>query len=587
MSIQEAYREYTDGNFIVNRQYQRKLVWTTDEKRKLIDSILQGYPIPLILLATNTDEEGNKTYEIIDGMQRLNAVFSYIENIFSSNDKYFNVEQLARAKQLAERGQITAHQNQENLLDDDSCARLLEYTFAVTEFPAVDPNAVNEVFGRINAYGRQLSAQEKRQAGIISPFANFIREVAAELRGDASANFLNLSAMPEISIDINGDDLSYGVHAENTFWCKQGVLRKNQLREAEDEQFIADLAISILEDEPFGFSGSALDEYYSPDTEAFRSINARIHAYGADALKNAIITTISVIRETIEFIDSAPNALRRTIHPEAGANPIKTGFYAVFMAFYELCFKEGKSPFDSAGIMAALQNLQGRLHVAAGQIRSIPRTQNIAVTKGLIQRYFEEQRPGIAQQGAGLAIRFENALRRSKIETATYECKQGLVSLDANRTLNEGLLDRLVETACGIANAGPDSSGAIFIGVADDVQQADRILELDKVEALRVGSRYVVGIERELPHTKLDIEGYKRKIVEHFSKSRLSEPLRSAILGTIDCIDYRGNSIICIWIPVQQDVSDIADTVYTREGSSTIKVEGFRATQAIAARFKN
>src|SRR5690606_873601 len=131
-------------------------------------------------------------------------------------------------------------------------------------------------------------------------------------------------------------------------------------------------------------------------------------------------------------------------------------------------FKEGKSPFDSAGIMAALQNLQDRLHVAAGQIRSIPRAQNIAATKGLIQRYFEEQRPGIAQQGAGLAIRFENALRRSKIETATYECKQGLVSLDGNRTLNEGLLDRLVETACGIANAGPDSSGAIFIGVADD-----------------------------------------------------------------------------------------------------------------------
>lgn len=296
MSIQEAYREYTDGNFIVNRQYQRKLVWTTIEKQKLIDSILQGYPIPLILLATNINEEGTKSYEIIDGMQRLNAVFSYIENRFPANGLYFNVEQLARAKQIAEKGLIQAKREPKELLDDDSCARLLEYTFAVTEFPAVDPGAVNEVFGRINAYGRQLSSQEKRQAGIISPFANFIREIAAELRGDASANFLNLSAMPEISVDINGDDLGYGVHAENTFWCKHGILRKNQLREAEDEQFIADLAISILEDEPFGFSGSALDEYYSSETEAYRSINAKIHAYGEDALKNAIITTISAKR---------------------------------------------------------------------------------------------------------------------------------------------------------------------------------------------------------------------------------------------------------------------------------------------------
>lgn len=586
MSIQEAYREYTDGNFIVNRQYQRKLVWTTIEKQKLIDSILQGYPIPLILLATNINEEGTKSYEIIDGMQRLNAVFSYIENRFPANNFYFNVEQLARAKQMAEKGLIQAKYDSKELLDDDSCARLLEYTFAVTEFPAVDPNAVNEVFGRINAYGRQLSSQEKRQAGIISPFANFIREIAAELRGDASANFLNLSAMPEISVDINGDDLGYGVHAENTFWCKHGILRKNQLREAEDEQFIADLAISILEDEPFGFSGSALDEYYSSETEAYRSINAKIHAYGEDALKNAIVTTISAIRETIESIDNTPNALRRTIHPDAGANPIKTGFYAIFMAFYDLCFKEGKSPFDNAGIMAAIQNLQNRLHVAAGQIRSAPRVQNIAVTKGLIQRYFAEQNPGIAHQGAGLAIRFENALRRSKIETATYECKQGIVSLDDKRTTNEGLLDRLIETACGIANAGPDSSGAIFIGVADSEEQARRIREIDGVHALRVGNRYVVGIERETPFIGNNIEGYKRKIVDHFSKSKLSEPLRSAILGTIDCIDYRNSAIICIWIPQQKDISDVADTVFTRDGSSTIKVEGFRASQAIAARFQ-
>ncbi len=54
MSIQEAYRAYCDGSFRVNRQYQRKLVWSLDEKRKLIDSVLNGFPIPLILLATRT-----------------------------------------------------------------------------------------------------------------------------------------------------------------------------------------------------------------------------------------------------------------------------------------------------------------------------------------------------------------------------------------------------------------------------------------------------------------------------------------------------------------------------------------------------
>jgi uncharacterized protein with ParB-like and HNH nuclease domain len=50
MSVTEAYRLYRSGSLLVNRKYQRKLVWTVSEKEKLIGSILKGYPIPLILL---------------------------------------------------------------------------------------------------------------------------------------------------------------------------------------------------------------------------------------------------------------------------------------------------------------------------------------------------------------------------------------------------------------------------------------------------------------------------------------------------------------------------------------------------------
>jgi len=498
MSIQEGYREYADGNFRVNRQYQRKLVWGLDEKRRLIDSILKGYPIPLILLATRVDETGTKTYEILDGMQRLNAVFSYIENKYDLNGLQFNVEQLARAKQLAEAGAFTAEQANERLLDERSCARLLEYTFAVTEFPAVDQAAVNEVFGRINAYGRRLSNQERRQAGVVSPFANFIREVSSEIRGDASAESLDLADMPQISIEAGGESLGYGVQADDTFWVKQGILRRSQLREAEDEQFIADLAISILEEEAFGFSGSTLDNYYQADTDEYININARLNTYGVDALKNGLISTLSIIREVIEGVDNGARALQRCIHPAAGANPIKTGFYSIFMAFYELCIREGKSPFDSQGIMNALANVQDRLSVAAGQIRSGPRQQNIAVVKRLIQNFFEETEPAAAQHGAGLVIRFENALRRSRIETSAFECKQGRVRLDPQRSEDPDLLNKLVQTICGIANIGPSSQGAIFIGVADNLSDRDRIQQLDHVRALEVGNRYVVGVGREL-----------------------------------------------------------------------------------------
>ncbi len=70
MSVQEAYRHYREEDLLVNRKYQRKLVWTVPEKQGLIDSILRGYPIPLILLAERPHVYGSGKYEITDGMQR-------------------------------------------------------------------------------------------------------------------------------------------------------------------------------------------------------------------------------------------------------------------------------------------------------------------------------------------------------------------------------------------------------------------------------------------------------------------------------------------------------------------------------------
>lgn len=54
------------------------------EKQKLIDSLLKDYPLPLFLLFEKPGGGVGKpaTYEVIDGMQRLNAIFSYIEHGF-------------------------------------------------------------------------------------------------------------------------------------------------------------------------------------------------------------------------------------------------------------------------------------------------------------------------------------------------------------------------------------------------------------------------------------------------------------------------------------------------------------------------
>jgi hypothetical protein len=419
----------------------------------------------------------------------------------------------------------------------------------------------------------------------VGVFANTIRELAAEIRGDVSTESLDLSAMPEVSVDVGGETDDYGIKADDTFWCKQGILRRGQLRGSEDEQLLADLAISILQEEPFAFSGKNLNEAYDPEQALFHSTNEQVVVYGADALKHDIQATISILRDTIEEVDPGSNALRRIVHPDGGSNPIKTAFYAVFMAFFELCVKEEKSPRDSAGIMASLENLQSRLHVSAGQIRSEPRRQNIDATKGMIQSLFEDRVPPATRSGPGVSIRFENALRRSKIETSAFECKQGLLRLDDSRSKDDGLLGRIVKTICGIANLGPDSSGAVFIGVADSDEDKNRVETLDNIRSLKIGSRYVVGIDRELNPLSIDLDSYMQQIVAHISDSALSEPLKSSVLGSIDCISYRGLSVICIWIPEQGEVSHVGDVVFARTGSETRKVEGLTQTQAIMERF--
>ena len=46
--FKDAYKRHL---ILVNRKYQRKLVWTIEEKRAFIDTLLHGYPVPLFLFA--------------------------------------------------------------------------------------------------------------------------------------------------------------------------------------------------------------------------------------------------------------------------------------------------------------------------------------------------------------------------------------------------------------------------------------------------------------------------------------------------------------------------------------------------------
>ena len=65
-------------------EYQRRLVWNKAKRKDLIDSIKQGFPFGSILLYENIAKgqeisDGKRYYNLIDGLQRTQALMSYVE----------------------------------------------------------------------------------------------------------------------------------------------------------------------------------------------------------------------------------------------------------------------------------------------------------------------------------------------------------------------------------------------------------------------------------------------------------------------------------------------------------------------------
>lgn len=61
---------------VVNAEYQRGVVWSATQKKQLVDSVLRGYPLPLIYLHFIQQKAGpliSQRYEVIDGLPKGDA----------------------------------------------------------------------------------------------------------------------------------------------------------------------------------------------------------------------------------------------------------------------------------------------------------------------------------------------------------------------------------------------------------------------------------------------------------------------------------------------------------------------------------
>jgi hypothetical protein len=150
---------------VVNPEYQRGAVWTASQKKKLVDSVLRGYPIPLIYLHHITQAAGglvSQRFEIIDGQQRINALADFADGAFKLFDPVKD-EAEARFPEFIKRQPCPWAGKNFQDLEKAHRDQFVETGLRIVKIETDNPNEARDLFVRLQA-GMPLNSQEKRDA---------------------------------------------------------------------------------------------------------------------------------------------------------------------------------------------------------------------------------------------------------------------------------------------------------------------------------------------------------------------------------------------------------------------------------------
>ena len=145
ISVRELTNNYQDneengvigfgGNLDIRPPYQREFVYKDKQREAVIDTITKNYPLNVMYWADN----GNGTFEVIDGQQRTISICQYVNSDFSLNGLAFH-----------------------NLTNDQQ-EQILNYKLMIYFCSGTDSEKL-KWFETINIAGKELTKQELRNA---------------------------------------------------------------------------------------------------------------------------------------------------------------------------------------------------------------------------------------------------------------------------------------------------------------------------------------------------------------------------------------------------------------------------------------
>jgi hypothetical protein len=215
-----------NGELEMKPPFQRNPVWTLPQKSYLIDSILNGYPVPEIYMQDFVNESGEEHHVVIDGQQRIRACLEFVEGAFS----------LTEADSLNWGGMSFEE------LESDDKKRIFSYIFIVRTLPDMPDENIRAIFQRLNKNVVALNSQELRQATYWGPF---------------------ITAMQEI--------------ANYPYWNTTGIFTPLNIRRMMDVEFFSEVSVAILHGHQN--KKETLDSFYERYEEEFEERDSLLSTF--------------------------------------------------------------------------------------------------------------------------------------------------------------------------------------------------------------------------------------------------------------------------------------------------------------------
>lgn len=290
IKINDIYKKFNDEEWIIDKTYQRRKVWGIKDNIRLIETILLDLVIPEIFIwDCDTDPSTGATItHIVDGQQRINAIFEFIQEKFKLQNKYLISDEI---KDLY--GNLTFSQ-----LPDDVKKGIWTYEISVVNLSnSFSLDEIKNMFYRLNLTDYSLNEQEKRNS-MDSAF------------GKAAESLADLEFWTKHKIFSPRDirrmgDVEYC--SSILLLCREGIVDQTK-QETLDQvyiDFVDEYADKTSDLEKVYLAMKVIDDLIVPDTESFSSKKVQmftLFAIAFDFIDNKISITEEIKQYFIQFV---------------------------------------------------------------------------------------------------------------------------------------------------------------------------------------------------------------------------------------------------------------------------------------------